>query len=105
MPKRWGLAIIAGLALVASAVGAERAEAGTSVSVGVGFGAPVYAPPVYYAPPPPPAYYAPAPVYVAPPAYGYVAPPVVFRPAPPVAYYGYYGPYRHWHGPRPVRYW
>ena len=76
MSTRWGLAIIAGLALVMSALGPGRAEAGTSVSVGVGFGAPVYAPPpVYYAPP---GYYYPAPVAVpvvpyAYPAYAYPA--------------------------------
>jgi len=60
---------------------ASRAEAKSHFSLGIDFGAPVYAQPYYDYPAP--AYYAPAPVYVAPrPAYYYPPPPVYYAPAP-----------------------
>ena len=57
---RRGLVAVAGLAfLVGGLAAAPRAEA--RVFIGVGFGVPVYAPRVYYAPPP--VYYGPPAVY------------------------------------------
>ncbi|MGO4327932.1 hypothetical protein AB4Z48_26440 [Cupriavidus sp. 2TAF22] len=83
--KRWLLAGLALLGVMAS--GAAMAH----VSVGVAVGVPgvVVGGPAYY---PPPAYIAAPPVMVAPAPVYYGPPPVVVRPAP--VYYGpgYYGP-------------
>jgi hypothetical protein len=86
--KRALTLMIAGgaLAVMSGAASAHGGNVGFSVSIG----APVYAPPVYYAPPP--VYYAPPPVYYPPPRVYY---------APPAVYYGppaYYGGYRHGYG-------
>jgi len=87
------------LGIAVAAVMPAAAFAHTNLSIGVGLGGPVYAPPpaVVYAPPPP-VYVAPPPVYeYETPAYVY-GPPVVYGPN--VEYRGYYGP-RYY---RPYRY-
>jgi hypothetical protein len=101
--KTLAIASIASLGLlVASSAFVGRAEAGTHVSFGFGFSAPVYAQP-YYAPPP--VYYAPPPVVYTPPAY-YYAPPRVYYPPFPPSYYappGYYRPQAFYGRPRYYR--
>src|SRR6478672_1394271 len=73
-------------AAVLTAAPLAEAHGGVSIGIGIGFpgfiGAPVYAPPVYYAPPP---------VY-------YPAPYVAYGPPPPPVYR------RHNHRARPYRY-
>ncbi|HKX08103.1 MAG TPA: hypothetical protein VJN67_07910 [Stellaceae bacterium] len=92
-----GLALVLGL--LASPLVTGKAVAKSHVSVGIGFGGPVYGAP-YYVPPPvyavpyytaPPVYYAPGPVYT-PPTYGY-PPRTVIVPSP-----GYYGQVHSWQG-------
>ncbi|MGI4985039.1 MAG: hypothetical protein ACRYGL_17200 [Janthinobacterium lividum] len=84
--------------LLLATAGALAASVGNAacahVSIGIGIGAPYYAPPpVMYAPP---VVYAPPPVVYAPPRVAYV--PAPFYGPPPVMY----GPpvYRYRHGPR-----
>ncbi|GAB1386413.1 hypothetical protein MASR1M59_15610 [Melaminivora sp.] len=100
----------AGLALALLAgVGSVQARSDVQWSVGIGVPGVVvgvnspqayYAPPpVYYAPPayrPPPVYYAP-PTYRPPQVYYAPPPPVYYRPPPPPAYYAPPRPYHH-HG-------
>ena len=81
--RRFAFAAVLVLGAAAVTLAASKAEAKSHFSLGIDFGAPVYAQPYYDYPPP--IYYAPAPVYVAPrPAY-YYPPPVYYAPAP--AYY------------------
>ncbi len=79
--RRWrGLAmvVIAGVIPMGALSVSRPAMARTHVFVGVGVGAPIYAPPPVYYYPPPPVYYAPPPIVYAP------APPtVVYTPPPP----------------------
>jgi len=82
-----GLMMAPAAVFVAVLVAAPLAEAHGGVSIGIGFGfpgfigAPVYAPPVYYAPPP---------VYYSAPYVAYGSPPPVYR--------------RHYHRARHYRY-
>jgi hypothetical protein len=94
--KRFALGAVFALGVVAAILVAGRAEAKSHISVGIGFGAPVYAQPYYY---PAPAYYAPAPVYVAPQPNYDEPPPGVIESPPPV----YYAPPRgYYYVPRPI---
>jgi hypothetical protein len=86
-----GLALV--LSLVVSPLVAGEAVAKSHVSVGIGFGSPVYAAPYY---PAPPVYYAPAPAYVPPPTY-YYPPSTVIVPSP-----GYYELSPDDYGARPI---
>jgi hypothetical protein len=85
-----GLALVVGL--IASPLVTGKAAAKSHVSVGIGFGGPVYGAPYDTAPP---VYYAPAPVYT-PPTYvypPYYPPQTVIVPSP-----RYYAPTRSWQG-------
>ena len=78
--RRWPGLAAAVIAVITSAVVSTGvpAMARTRVFLGVGVGAPMYAPPPVYYYPPPPVYYAPPPVVYAPPP-----PTVVYAPPPP----------------------
>jgi hypothetical protein len=95
--KLFRVAILAAMLVVTASILPQHSWASTRVGVGiaigvpaplVGYAAPVYYPPAYYAPPPvygPPAVYAPATVVW--PQYGY------YRYRHPGPHYRYYGPY------------
>ena len=79
-----------GAALIAAVAVPAVTSAHTNLSIGLGLGGPVYAPPAVVYAPPPPVYVAPPPVVYEQPAYVY-GPPVVYGPE--VEYRGYYGPH------------
>ena len=100
--------------LVAASLMPLAASAHTDLSIGLGFGLPVYGPPapVYYAPPPPPVYgyydngygYGPPVGYYGPPRPVYYGPNVVYREGWGHGYsgrgYGYGHDHDHDHGHR-----